>query len=72
MAKAASKSATIEENFKSLEEIISKLEEGTLTLDESFKLYNEGVKIVKNCNSQLDKVEKQIVIINGSGDEDEL
>lgn len=59
------KSLTLEESFDKLEEVISSMESGNISLEESFKLYNEGIKLVKNCNSQLDKVEKQIVIING-------
>ena len=41
----------------------------TTTTDESFKKYNEGIKLIKTCNQQLDKVEKQIIVID-SKDED--
>lgn len=58
------KALTLEESFEKLEEVISRMESGNISLEDSFKLYNEGVKLVKNCNLQLDKVEKQIVIIN--------
>jgi len=64
------KSLTLEESFGKLEEVISRMESGNISLEESFKLYNEGIKLVKNCNSQLDKVEKQIVIINGDEGEE--
>ena len=66
------KAITLEESFDKLEEIISRLEDGQVSLDESFKLYNEGIKHVKNCNSQLDKVEKQIIILNEDGETNEL
>ena len=66
------KAITLEESFFKLEEIIGKLEEGQVSLDESFQLYREGIKYVKNCNTMLDKVEKQIIILNENGDEDEL
>lgn len=65
------KAVTLEESFTSLEKIIDNLENGQLSLDESFKMYNEGIKLIKNCNSQLDKVEKQIIILNKNGEEDE-
>lgn len=67
------KSQTLEQSFEMLEDIIGKLENSDLTLDESFKIYNEGIKLIKNCNQQLDKVEKQIVVLNSGEDlSDEL
>ncbi|SEW45349.1 exodeoxyribonuclease VII small subunit [[Clostridium] fimetarium] len=64
------KAITLEESFGSLEKIIDNLENGQLSLDESFKMYNEGIKLIKNCNIQLDKVEKQIIILDKSGEHD--
>ncbi len=64
------KALTLEESFEKLDEVISRMESGNISLEESFKLYNEGIKLVKNCNSQLDRVEKQIVIINGGEGEE--
>lgn len=62
------KSLNIEESFDKIEEIINSIENDKISLDESFKLYNEGIKLIKNCNGQLDKVEKQIVILNEDGE----
>lgn len=46
---------------------------GDVSLEDSFKLYNEGWKLIQNCNQQLDKVEKKIVVLNQKeGDEDEF
>lgn len=61
---------TLEDSFESLEKIIDNLENGQLSLDESFKMYNEGIKLIKNCNIQLDKVEKQIIILDKNGEND--
>lgn len=66
------KTVTLEESFANLETIIDNLENGQLSLDESFKMYNEGIKLIKNCNAQLDKVEKQIIILNKNGEDDEI
>lgn len=55
---------TIEESFLQLDDILSQLESGELSLDDSLKKYNEGVKILKNCNQQLDRAEKQIQILD--------
>lgn len=65
------KSASLEENFENIEEILDKLENGSLSLDESFKLYKEGMKLIKQCNAQLDKVEKQIIILDREEDDDD-
>lgn len=57
------KQAGIEETFEKLDEIIAAMEDPEATLEKSFKLYNEGIKLVKSCNAQLDKVEKQMIIL---------
>ena len=66
------KTITLEDSFESLEKIINNLENGQLSLDDSFKMYNEGIKLIKNCNIQLDKVEKQIIILDKNGENDEI
>ena len=67
------KAQTLEQSFEKLEQIIGNLENGDVSLEDSFKLYNEGMKLIQICNQQLDKVEKKIVILNQKeGDEDEF
>jgi len=57
------KEMTIEEQFTALEGIILKMEAEDVSLEESFELYNEGIKLVKNCNDKIDMVEKKIKIV---------
>ena len=59
------KSFDIEESFKVLEDIVQKLESGNLPINEALKLYKDGVKLVEKCNMQMDKVEKQITVLDG-------
>ena len=67
------KGQTLEQSFEKLEEILERLGQHDISLDESLKVYNEGIKLVRNCSQQLDKVEKQIIILNdGEGGQDEL
>lgn len=66
------KSATIEESFEKLDKIVSQLEDGSLSMNEAFKLYKEGVQLVNNCNNMLDKVEKQLVVLTGSEETDDV
>ena len=63
------KKMTLEESFDALDGIIDELQGGELTLEESFKKYEEGMKLVKNCNDSIDKVEKKLLVINGGEDE---
>ena len=63
---------TIEEGFDKLNDIIGKMEEQDVTLEDSFKLYNEGINLIKICNEKIDYVEKQIKIIGKDGEEDDI
>ena len=46
-----------------LEEIVRLLEGGRSSLDESLKLYEEGVSLVRFCNEAIDGAEKRIKIL---------
>lgn len=46
-----------------LEEIVKILEQGNCPLDESLKLYEEGVLLVRFCNDSLDSAEKKIKML---------
>lgn len=63
------KKLTLEESFDALDGIIDELQGGELTLEESFKKYEEGMKLIKNCTDSIDKVEKKLLVINGGEDE---
>ena len=58
------KEKTIENNFKEISEIIDKMDNPEVSLEESFKLYNEAVKLVEDCNKRIEKVEKEITVID--------
>ncbi len=57
------KNSTIAENIVEIEEVVAKLESGEHSLEESFQLYEEGLKLVKSCTSKIDKVEKKIITL---------
>ena len=46
---------TFEESMKNLETIVTELEKGDLSLDDSVKKFEEGIKISKECNSMKRK-----------------
>ena len=54
---------SIEDNFKQLEEILSNMQKEDVTLDNAFELYKEGLELVKDCNEQIETIEKKIKII---------
>ena len=49
-----------EKKLSRLEEIVHKMERGELALEESMKLFEEGVKLSRDCHSQLTKAEAQV------------
>ncbi len=68
---------SFEEDLTRLETIVTRLEEGGLTLDESLKLFEEGQELVKKCRNVLGKaqVKVQQLLENGGTveiDPDEL
>ena len=66
------KVSSLEENFKQLDEMIEKLEDKEIGLEESFSLYEQGMKLLKQCNDQIDKVEKKVMVMNRNGELDEF
>ena len=54
---------TFEKAMKKLEEIVQELETGELTLEESLKKFQEGVKLSKFCSSKLDETEKKVTLL---------
>ena len=60
--------------LKSLEEIVSQLEAGDLTLDRALELFERGVKISRFCNSKLEEAERKVetLIKNADGSVSEV
>ena len=54
------KDISFEKAMERLEEIVYTLESGSCQLEDSLKLFEEGVKLVKLCNSKLETVEGSI------------
>lgn len=60
---------TFEAALERLEEIVRRLETGTAPLDDSLTLFEEGVSLVKLCNSRLDAAQQKITLMTGDGTE---
>jgi exodeoxyribonuclease VII small subunit len=52
-----------EDAINKLEKIVSRLEEGDIPLEESLKLFEEGIRLSRFCNQKLDEAEKKVEIL---------
>jgi len=60
LASGASAVPTFEESLKKLESIVDQLEKGDLPLEESLKLFEEGVSLSAICKKELDEAEGKV------------
>ncbi len=58
------KEQNFEASIERLEAIVSKLESGSVSLEESVKLYEEGLTLAKNCTLQLENAKQKIIEID--------
>lgn len=69
--------ASFEEAMEELEQLVARMEAGELPLEASLAAYQRGTELVKYCGAQLDRVEKQVKMLEGDmlkpldGDDDE-
>lgn len=62
----------LEEMFTQLEETVGKLENNDISLEEAFSFYEKGVKLVKQCQEEIDTVEKKVLELKKDGTTDEF
>jgi exodeoxyribonuclease VII small subunit len=55
--------ATFEESLKQLEKIVDQLERGDLPLEESIRLFEDGVRLSSACKQELDSAEAKVQIL---------
>ena len=65
-----------EEQLKALENVVDKLESGDLSLEDSLKLFEEGVALSETCKKELDAAEGRVQILtakkNGQREAEDL
>ena len=66
------KKETLEEMFTQLESVIKTMEQGDISLEETFDLYHKGMNMLKSCNDKIDKVEKKMLILDDKGEAHEF
>ena len=57
------KQKTFESSLGELEKIVRKLENGDLSLEESLKLFEDGVKLSRECQERLNQAERRIEVL---------
>ena len=63
---------TLEEVFQELDVLVKQLENASISLEESFRLYHQGMELLKVCNDKIDLVEKKMLILDENGEQHEL
>lgn len=66
-AEGNNKEPKLEESFEKLDEMLNELESPDISLEESFQVYEEGMKLLRQCNEIIDRVEKKVLKLNESG-----
>lgn len=59
----ANKKKNLEEIMQTLDEIVGKLENETMSLEDSYHCFSEGMNLVMEGNKAIDKVEKQMQVL---------
>ncbi len=64
--------ADLKDALNRLEEVLSRLESGQEDLETSFGTYEEGLKLIRFANAQIDRVEKKCLVLEENGELHEL
>ncbi len=65
----AKKSYPFEASIEKLEKLVEKMEDGDLTLEESLKVFEEGVKLTRKCQQALVDAEQKVRVLMEEGGE---
>lgn len=66
----SNKDVSLENRMQQMEDIIRRMESMELSLDESFRLYKDGMEQLKVCAEMIDTVEKQLQVIEEGGSDE--
>lgn len=72
MSKENEKTLTLEERFAHLEQIVARMEDADVSLDEGFELYKKGLDEVKSANDMVQGMEKAMLVLNSDGQLEEF
>lgn len=73
MATKKAKSFNFEEALEELEALVTSMEEGELSLEESLQAFEKGIKLTRECQTALKKAEQKVqVLLDDSGNTEDL
>jgi exodeoxyribonuclease VII small subunit len=73
MTKKKQTSFNFEEALEDLEELVSAMEEGEFSLEESLQAFEKGIKLTRECQTALKNAEQKVqILLNENGDTEEL
>lgn len=62
-----------EEALEELEELVTSMEEGDLSLEDSLKAFEKGIKLTRECQTALKKAEQKVqVLLDENGSTEDL
>lgn len=65
---ASGEEVTLEEAFQRLDEIMEALEDRDTSLEDSFRIYQKGMELIRQCSQKIDLVEKKVLVIDEEGE----
>ena len=68
MKKTETRSKTFEVQLAALEKVVRELERGDLPLEESLKLFEDGVRLSRECQERLNQAERRIEVLLRDGE----
>ena len=58
------KDINIEDSFKTLDKIISQMDDEKCSIEKSIELYENGIKLVNDISKKIEKIDKDLKILN--------
>jgi exodeoxyribonuclease VII small subunit len=71
MARKQQETLAFEKSLKELEALVTKMEQGNLSLEESLQHFERGIQLTRNCQQALKEAEQKVeILLNKSGQDD--
>lgn len=64
MKKEVKKELSIDDSFKTLDKIIEQMDDDKCTIEKGMELYEKGVKLVNDLSKRIEKIDKELKVIN--------
>jgi exodeoxyribonuclease VII small subunit len=71
MARKQQETLAFEKSLKELEALVTKMEQGNLSLEESLQHFERGIQLTRTCQQALKEAEQKVeILLNKSGQDD--